>query len=257
MHLLGLSLLLLGVATAQPVDKSDNFINIQIWGGTTVKPGELSSTVYVRGRDYSCTGSLIKPDVVLTAAHCVESSGVSIRANSLSASSGGQVVQVTRGLQHEKYKQNEDSRYDVGLLFLANPVQNAQPIKISPDAPKEGDIITAAGWGVTESGNTSDKLLKVELKVGGDGVCGKDYPSWGGLSGPYICYQPVKGKGICYGDSGGPAYKVVDGINFILGVSSFITRDDCGGASTLGYFVRLGYHLDWIKRNTGVSTSQE
>ncbi|KAL1918542.1 uncharacterized protein VTP21DRAFT_3202 [Calcarisporiella thermophila] len=258
MRLLGLSfLLLLGAASAQPVGKGDDFVNIQIWGGVPVKPGELPSTVYIRGRSYACTGSLIKPDVVLTAAHCVESSGVTIRANSLSASSGGQVVRVTRGLQHENYRRNQDLKYDVGLLFLASSVQNAMPIKISPDAPKEGDIITAAGWGVTESQNTSDKLLKVDLKVGGDGVCGRNYPDWGGLAGPHICYQPVRGKGICYGDSGGPAYKVIGGTNYILGVSSFISKDDCGGASTIGYFTRLGYHLDWIKRNAGVSATQE
>ncbi|KAL1914874.1 uncharacterized protein VTP21DRAFT_7790 [Calcarisporiella thermophila] len=244
-------LTLSSLISAQPLKaQSDESMGAQIWGGEKVKPGELPSTVYVRGSNFACTGSLIKPDVVLTAAHCVASSGMYIRANSLSATTGGNKINVKRGLQHEQYR-GSNLKYDIGLLFLSEPVPNAQPITIKVEAPNPGDTVYAAGWGVTETGRTSDALLKVELKVGDTRVCGQP------PTGTNFCYVPVAGKGICFGDSGGPVYKIQDGKNYILGVSSYISKNQCGQSDTKGYFNRAGYHIEWIRKNAGVGIAQQ
>ena len=59
---------------------------------------------------------------------------------------------------------------DIALLKLEFPVNygpkiNAICLPSNPSSLYEGEIMVIAGWGVTESGEPSDKLLKADIKV--------------------------------------------------------------------------------------------
>src|SRR5262245_9321505 len=76
-----LALLLVAACIDPPVEVSAR--ESAIVGGTTAHPGEWPDAVAVLGSSGSCSGTLIAPDVVLTAGHCALISPVQIVANTV------------------------------------------------------------------------------------------------------------------------------------------------------------------------------
>jgi secreted trypsin-like serine protease len=57
--------------------------------------------------------------------------------------------------------------------------------------------------------------------------------------------DPVNGKTICHGDSGGPLMKLVDGQWTLVGIVEGVRRSkpEC---LSLGYFTKVSAYYDWI-----------
>src|SRR4051794_35699492 len=136
-------------------------------GGRTASIAELPAAAFVTGGrgggKFSCSGTVIAPRVVLTAAHCVDNvetlakrrvvdfrvtTGVAnVRRPPSSA-----VLRVTAALAYPGF---DPSRLlgDAGLLVLSRPVA-AVPISLaSPAAPvplEAGTQLQVAGWGLTD-----------------------------------------------------------------------------------------------------------
>jgi protease YdgD len=98
----------------------------------------------------SCSGTLVRPDVVLTAGHCASP----IRAQSTTRrmfvagwSRGDYVAarDIVRAERHPAYLVNgtHDPRFDVGLLFLESPITEVAPI---PMAPHHAGAVGIAGY---------------------------------------------------------------------------------------------------------------
>ncbi|KAL1921998.1 uncharacterized protein VTP21DRAFT_10640 [Calcarisporiella thermophila] len=225
----------------------------QIIGGTPVPQGELPFAVYVSNSRGSCTGSIIKENVVVTAAHCV-GSGMSITYGNVVARSGTRVT-VSRAIPHERYNPNQLTN-DIAVLILSQPIRfgpNAQAIPIASSPPAPGSRVWAAGWGVTSdpNGRPPAQLMKVDVVVGNDQVCRRQNPNWGGQSGSQICLAPTRGKGVCYGDSGGPLYTGSNGSYQLLGATSWGAPGYCADGQNIAYFTRVGYYSDWIRSKIG------
>src|SRR5689334_6555089 len=87
-------------------------------GGSAVPEGKWRDAAAVLfGGQQGCTGILIAPSVVMTAAHCIDSTldKVLIGTNSLAKPSIGETINVSRRLAYPQGK------YDVGIVILANP----------------------------------------------------------------------------------------------------------------------------------------
>ncbi|WP_434742384.1 S1 family peptidase [Micromonospora sp. SH-82] len=158
-----------------------------IIGGGTVASAPWAAAVLSNG-SFTCSGSVIAANWVLTARHCV-SGTMSVRVGSVNRTSGGvtRTVSATYG------------QYDLALLRLSSPVTNT-PVTLSGSYPPVGSTNTIFGWGMTcYSGCSASTVLKTAtVQVTSTNVT----DAYGGRA---IRSTAVNGNA-WRGDSGGPQF---------------------------------------------------
>jgi len=158
-----------------------------------------------------CGGTLIAPDLVLTAGHCVDgATSAEITAGDLHTSPfidepTEQTRTSTNLVQHEGYNGNTIEN-DVAVIKLDTPFDisdNLKPISLPSESPVAGQQVVQAGWGLTSDlGFTAETLQWIEISVVDISVCEDRF---GAEPERYVfCLQNNDGSSACRGDSGGP-----------------------------------------------------
>ncbi|NYH44310.1 secreted trypsin-like serine protease [Micromonospora jinlongensis] len=194
-----------------------------IIGGTTVSSAPWAAAVMSNG-SFTCSGSVISPQWVLTARHCI-SGTMSVRVGSVYRSSGG----VTRTVS-ATYTRN-----DLALMRLSSTVSTST-VSLANSNPPLNSTNSIYGWGMTcYSGcSASSQLKTATVRVTSNSVT----DAYGGQA---IRSTEISGNA-WRGDSGGPQF--YNGQQ--VGVAS--TAD---GQSIQNYG-SVAYNRAWITSVAGV-----
>lgn len=193
-----------------------------IVGGKISEPRSLisSNTVGVRGKNFICSGTLVAPNLVLTAAHCVDRAGLIVEFGASETCDPSFATRHVTGVRVPDYREDVDTdRNDVALLKLESPAPEGftpAPLasaemeqKLGRDSP-----VILAGYGQKQIGRPTVTPLDGFLRQTSVGIWDFNFAQT-----EFLVYQG-DGHGACYGDSGGPAYLVVDQKYYLLGVAS-------------------------------------
>ena len=190
----------------------------RIVGGHPAPPGDYPWTVALVQSDLPaergqfCGGSLIAPDTVLTAAHCVfgqspDDIDVVVGRYRL-AERDGQRIDATRLAADPAYDPNTSSS-DAALIKLAEPAV-VPPVTLATDADAAafapGQFARVLGWGTLKSGGpeTADVLYETDVEIDTDAQCAADYAVENTPIDETMICAGSPGRDSCQGDSGGP-----------------------------------------------------
>jgi hypothetical protein len=237
-----------------------------IIGGNPARAGDpiASSTVLIVGmlppataggkpQQYICTGSLLAPDTLVTAAHCVaEDLKNPVLAANLRLVFGLAVTPTTTTLPPMRtpsgylYEpgwqgavngaESGEDTHDIAVIHFDGGLPSGYapatllPASVPIDAGAE---VTLAGYGVNDGVNdTGAGTLRIVNNV----------PVLQTLGETEVAMDQSGGVGSCSGDSGGPAFLNVDGKNLLWGVTS---RGDKTCAQ-FGIYTRITAYADFV-----------
>jgi hypothetical protein len=222
----------------------------------------------------ACSGTLISPTVVMTAAHCVydtspsgnllgiaDPSDISVRVGSPTVSddaldSSAGVVAV---LPQSRYRWNATSHiHDIALLALDRSLLQT-PATLADTPPDEGKLLLMAGYGRT-SANDGERpgalrvgLIEAATPASCRLVSQSFDPSWLFCGAAAATNTAEPGGTACYGDSGGPAFAFENADRNVVveGVISYVSRTDCASAGS--YLVLVASERGFIDRALATS----
>ncbi|PWG07665.1 hypothetical protein DF268_41915 [Streptomyces sp. V2] len=185
-------------------------------------PAQLTFVAKVNvGEDSACTGTLVAPQWVLTAASCFGTVGelpTGRPAVATTVTVGRTDLTQTTGTVLPAIRLVPHADRDLVLLKLAARVTDpaVKPLPLATTPAAAGEVLTLAGFGRTKTEWVPDKLHAGSFTVASTTATTVD------LNGSDTAT-------VCQGDAGGPALRTVNGVTELVAVNSRSWQGGCLG----------------------------
>jgi len=225
-------------------------------------------------RDFLCSSTLIAPDTVLTAAHCLDTAALTLGVGTVDSfdlawtrEADLSVYDWTRtdttwpkdtinikatgihpAFSLVNLEQGLTENFDIALAFLTEPVEGIQPAIVPTSSEggrlTAGEEVTVVGWGTQAAPSMSGPPRDGAFKIKQQGVS-----SVGDLAAfEFQVGVEASDARKCHGDSGGPTFAwlgegTTDSMRVVGVTSHAYDESDC---DTGGVDTRVDYYLNWI-----------
>jgi hypothetical protein len=230
------SAVVLGGLTATPVQA--------VSGGTPAADGAYAFTAKLTASNRACSGVLVAPNWVLTAASCFPGTpDGGAPATATTAIVGRTDLSGTAG--HETAVSAVVARGDrnLALAKLANAVTDVAPVALATTAPAAGEKLRVTGYG-----RTATEWVPAKLHTGTFAVTS--------AAATTTALTGDAGADTCKGDAGGPALRESGGRTELAGISSTSWQHGCLGETETrqgSTAVRTDDVAGWVEQITRVT----
>lgn len=234
----------------------------RIVGGTLVPKGGYPECCLIgrrfpnRSMQWFCTGVLVHPRIVLSAAHCHQPPGsvanvVALNCENADQLGDAEIISARRTAVHPNYAST--GLQDISVLILRKaatvppvPIASTEEISAASRTTLVGfgndDVFSSRGFGIKREVEVdithirrtpADDLDAAEEQL--DFESDLEFVAGG------------NGFDSCNGDSGGPAYILVGGVRKVAGLTSRATKTATKPCGEGGIYTRIDKNLDFVQ----------